>query len=363
MQREAQEFLAAHLPKRSLAERALSWTDFDADFSSKLGEAGLLGITFPKDLGGRGLGALERHVVLEELLAAGAPVAAHWMADRQSGPLLIRYGTEAVRERVVPAIAAGTAHFCIGMSEPEAGSDLAAVRTAATPVDGGYRVTGHKLWSTHVSRCQYMIALVRTAPDEQRHAGLSQLLVDLHGPGIEIRPTVDLLGHEHFGEVTFDEAFIPAENLIGNEGDGWKQVTEELAHERGGPERFLSSFALLEALVGHAAELGDGSLDADIGRLMAQFQTLRAMSLSVASRLESGADVRVEAALVKDLGTRFEQSIPALVARVTDATPMSFGGSALMEVQAATAMLAPSFTLRGGAKEILRGIVAKELLR
>ncbi len=153
-------FLQQHLPPSSPRERARSWTAFDADFSRALGALGFLGMTFPREYGGHGRSALERYVVVEELLAAGAPVAAHWMADRQSGPLLLRFGSEALKAAFLPRIARGEAYFCIGMSEPDTGSDLASVRTYAERVPGGYRLNGTKLWGTHVTRCPHMIALV-----------------------------------------------------------------------------------------------------------------------------------------------------------------------------------------------------------
>lgn len=358
------QFLTEALADRPAEARALSWTAFDADFSRALGEQGWIGITYPKELGGQDGSYLERYVVFEEVLAAGAPVAAHWIGDRQSGPLLLRYGSDALQRQFVPAIARGEAHFCIGMSEPDSGSDLASVRTFATRVDGGFRVSGTKLWSTHVTRCQHMIALVRTERDPaRRHDGLSQLLIDLDGPGIEVRPILDMAGHEHFGEVHFDEAFVPEERLIGRPGEGWRQVMAELAFERSGPERILSSFQLLLQLVRLAGPNPDDELARGIGDLVARLSTLRSMSLSVAARLQAGEDVALEASVVKDLGTGFEQSLPDAAHHLLGLPAMTEGGDSAMRVHGALSQLAPSFSLRGGTREILRGIIAKELLR
>lgn len=151
-------------------------------------------MTWPKEYGGQDRSALERYVVLEEMLAAGAPVAAHWIADRQSGPLLLKVGTEEQRRTLLPRIAAGECYFCIGMSEPDSGSDLAAVRTRAVPVPGGFRVNGTKLWTTYAHKSHYMLLFCRTGDGDDRHDGTSQLLVDLNTPGITIRPIEDLAG-------------------------------------------------------------------------------------------------------------------------------------------------------------------------
>jgi acyl-CoA dehydrogenase len=354
-------FLREHLPARSPAQRALSWTAFDADFSRKLGAHGFLGMTFPKTYGGHGRSALERYVVVEELLAAGAPVAAHWMADRQSGPLLLRFGSDLLKRSFLPRIARGEAYFCIGMSEPDTGSDLASVHTTADRVPGGFRVNGTKLWGTHVTRSPHMIALVRTERGlPQKHTGLSQLLIDLHGPGITVRPVLDLLGHDHFGEVTFEDAFVPEERLIGTEGQGWQQVVAELGLERSGPERFLSSFELLRQLAACATE---PEHERALGVLYGRLSVLREMSLSVAARLSRHEEVGVEAAVVKELGTTFEQDLPHVIHELLGTPVMRHGGDTLMQVHAVISQLAPSYSLRGGTREILRGIIAKDLLR
>ena len=247
---EIRDFLARELSGRSAAKRALSWGGFDREFSRKLGEAGFIGMTWPKKYNGHERTALERYVVLEESLAAGAPTSAHWVADRQSGPLLLRFGTEEQRQRFLPRIAKGELAFAIGMSEPDSGSDLASIRTRAERVEGGYRVNGTKIWTSNAHLSDYAIALFRTkvVPDK-KHEGLSQFLVDLKSEGISIRPIIDLAGGHHFNEVHFQNCFVPDDMLVGKEGDGWKQVTTELAFERSGPERYLSSIQLVIELI------------------------------------------------------------------------------------------------------------------
>ncbi len=331
----------------------------DPAFSRRLAARGWIGITWPRRYGGQERSYLERHAVVEELLAAGAPVAAHWIADRQTGPLLLRYGTEPQRERFLPAIARGECYFGIGMSEPDSGSDLASIRTTATPVEGGWRLRGTKLWTSHAHRSHYVIALVRTSPaGERKHEGLSQLIVDLRGEGVRVRPIRVLSGEEHFAEVVFEDAFVPRQMLVGREGDGWQQVTSELAYERSGPERFLSTFPLLVETVRELGpEPGRAGARA-LGELAARLCALRALSVDVARRLQAGVIPAVEAALVKDVGTRFERDVIEIARSQVD--PEAAGERFRHRYREAVTA-APGFTLRGGSSEILRGIVAREL--
>jgi alkylation response protein AidB-like acyl-CoA dehydrogenase len=360
LRREVRAFLAEKLTHRAPRERAQSWNGYDAGFSRELGRRGWIGMSWPKRYGGHERSALERYVVMEEMLAAGAPVAAHWMADRQSGPLLLRFGTEEQRQTFLPRIARGECFFCIGMSEPDSGSDLAAARTRALSVDGGFRVTGTKLWTTYGHRAHYMILFCRTS-EGKRQEGTSQLLVDLASPGITISPVIEMSGAHHFNEVSFNDVFVPANRLIGREGQGWTQVMSELAFERSGPERFLSTLPLLIELV---RELGaDWSPEAHraIGRLFAHLVVLRHLSRSVAGMLEAKQDPALQAALVKDLGAVFEQEIPELARLLVAAEPSVSASSEYAASLAVSMMAAPSFSLRGGTREILRGIIARGL--
>lgn len=288
-------------------------------------------------------------------------MGAHWIADRQSGPLLLRYGNEAQRQAHLPAIARGEMFFCIGMSEPGSGSDLASLKSSAIRTDSGWRVRGQKVWTTHAQHAHRMIALLRTSQAENRHQGLSQFLIDLSLPGITIRPIADLVGDQHFNEVFFDDVQVGHDALVGTEGEGWKQVTAELALERSGPERYLSSFQLFRCLVAAAGPRPSEPLLSLIGRTTAELWTLRQMSLSVAGRLARGQDPALEAAIVKDLGNSFEQELPRLVQGLADTDVDLVDSGALNEVLGFLLQVSPSFSLRGGTREILRGIVARGL--
>ena len=351
--------IAEHAHGWDPIKRANSWTTADPAFSRILGAAGYLGMVWPKQYGGHERHPLERYVVMEELLAAGAPVAAHWIADRQTGPLLLRYGTEYQRRKYLPGFARGEAYACIGLSEPGAGSDLASVRTSARRTDEGYRVNGQKLWTSGAHHARAILALVRTQTGSERNAGLSQMMIDLDTPGITIRPIIDLAGVHHFNEVFFDDVLVPAGALVGAEGNGWTQVVAELAIERSGPERYLSSHALLVALIDHLGSNADAAARALVGRATADLWTLRQMSMSVTAKLAHGEDPVVEAAIVKDLGNAYEQDLPRAV---QDAIALDLlSGSALADVLHLLLLTSPSFSLRGGTKEILRGIVARGL--
>lgn len=358
---EIRAFLDRELAGRPAVARAHSWMLFDADFSRKLGAQGWIGLVWPKEFGGHERTAIERYVLLEELLAAGAPVGAHWIADRQSGPALLRYGTEEQKKSYLPAMARGETYCCIGMSEPNSGSDLASVRTRAAKVDGGWLINGQKIWTTHAHQCQLMIALIRTQEvnEDNRHKGLSQFLVELDNPGIDIRPIPDLVGEVHFNEVFFDNAFIPDGALLGTEGEGWKQVTSELSLERSGPERYLSCTQLFLELLKTVGPNPRDAMKGLIGRLAAEMWTLRQMSLSVAGQLAKKHDPAIEASIVKDLGNSFEQRLPELVQALFDGSEGLEDDGDFSRTLAFLLQSSPSFSLRGGTREILRGVIAR----
>lgn len=360
---EVQAFLQSEWTPPPAHVRARSWMGFDADFSRQLAQRGWVGLTLPSAYGGGGRDAYARYVLVEELLAVGAPVAAHWIADRQSAPLILRYGTEEQRQFYLPRICAAEVFFCIGMSEPNAGSDLASVGSRATRCEAGWRLNGRKIWTTYAHKAHYMIALVRTsgeAADRQR--GLSQLIVDLSLPGVTVRPIHDLSGDAHFSEVFFDDVLLPESALIGQEGDGWKQVNAELAFERSGPERIYSSMVLLETWIQSLRAQPAPERHAEtVGRLLTQLATLRQMSIAVTAKLAQGESPIIEAALLKDLGTEFEQSIPTLLTAMLADDPAADVDPELSRTAAYLTAVAPTFSLRGGTREILRGMIARGL--
>lgn len=362
LRQSVRDFIRDELASGGFVPAVDCWLNsWDAAFTRKLAARGWLGMTIPVEYGGHGRSFLERFVVTEELLAAGAPLAAHWISDRQIGPSLMKFGSEEQRRKLLPGIAKGEIFFAIGMSEPDSGSDLASVRTKAVRVDGGWQLSGSKIWTSGAHLAHYFIVLARSAAldPEQRHAGLSQLIVALDSPGIDIRPIVSMNGHHHFNQVFFDNVFVPDAMLFGRAGDGWKQVTSELSYERSGPERFLSTVAVLSEMAS-ATQRGDLPPDPELGRTFARLMALHQMSISVADALSNGQPTDQEAAIVKVLGTATEGDVAELAA-LTGAGS-SDGGLARLRAMTATALLSrPGFTLRGGTNEILRGVIARGL--
>jgi alkylation response protein AidB-like acyl-CoA dehydrogenase len=361
--RRVREFLAQEGKQGRYVPHRCSWSTFDPEFSQRAGAAGFIGVTWPRQYGGQALSSLVRFVITEEMLAAGAPCGAHWIADRQSGPQILRYGSERARSEIVPRIVRGECFFGIGMSEPDSGSDLAAVRTRALKTDGGWVINGSKIWTSQAHRVHYLIALVRTGDaGEDRHDGLTQFIIDLSQPGVTVRPIHNLSGGHEFNEVFFADYFVPDDTMVGAEGQGWAMVTGELAFERSGPDRFLTDYRLLTALIDRVGTQPDVRSAVEIGRLVAHLAALLRMSTAVAGMLDQGRSPNVEAALVKDVGTAFEREVPEIARRLIPVQPsLDDHADRFAETLAHVVLHAPSFTLRGGTREILRGIIARGL--
>lgn len=361
---EVREFVAQEFPfGRYLPELGINAAS-SPEFSRRLGDRGWLGMVIPREYGGPGRTAVERFIVVEELLSAGAPISAHWVGDRQTAPGLLAYGTEEQKRRFLPAIVSGEYFFCLGLSEPGSGSDLASVRTRATRTDGGWLLNGLKTWTSGAHHAHYMVALCRSSPMEDiKQAGLSQFIVEMKSEGITVSPIRSLNGFHHFNEVLLENVFVPDEMVLGEIGSGWHQITSELAYERSGPDRFLTTFPLLQYFLTFrgSPDLG-AEAERQIGRLVARYWVLRNLSLSVARSLDAGMVPVVEAALVKDVGTLFEQEVVDVIRDLTDAE-QNPDGDLFDQVLAEATITAPTFTLRGGTNEVLKTVAAKHLLR
>jgi alkylation response protein AidB-like acyl-CoA dehydrogenase len=321
-------------------------------------------MTWPKKYGGQERSFLERYVVTEEFRVANAPVRLHFVADRQSGPVIIRYGSERIKADILPRICKGEVCFAIGMSEPGSGSDLFAASTKATKTKGGWLINGTKVWTSSAHHAHYLIGLFRTSPPtkENRRHGLTQFVVDMKTPGITVNPIYQLTGQHDFNEVVFEDAFMPDDHVLGEVDGAWKQATSELAYERSGPERFLETFYVLTELVRVLGPKPDTRGAEGIGRLVAQVHALRRMSVSVAGMLHAGKEPVVEAAIVKDVGTIWEQDLPNKARDLAAfAEEVSANRASFEEHLAYATMIAPKLTIQGGTTEILRGIIARGL--
>jgi acyl-CoA dehydrogenase len=337
---------------------------YNRGFSRRVGAKGWIGMTWPKRYGGHDRSQLERYVVTEEFRVVNAPSHLHFVADRQSGPVLLKYAPEHVKNDILPRICRGELCFAIGMSEPGSGSDLFAAKTKASKVDGGWRINGSKIWTTSAQIADYMLALFRTSPPtkENRRHGLTQFLVKMKTPGIAVNPIYQMTGKPGFNEVVFEDAFVPDDHVMGEIDGAWKQATSELAYERSGPERFLDTFYVLLELIRALGPAPDLRGAEGLGRLVAQLHTLRRMSVSVAGMLQAGKEPVVEGSIVKDLGTVWEQKLPGRVRDLAAFLESEIVNRATLEDQLAYATtIAPKLTIQGGTTEILRGIIARGL--
>lgn len=358
LQAEVRAFIAEHHHVMGFSRG-----EHNREFSRAMGRKGWIGMTWPKQYGGHERSAFERYVVIEEMLVAGAPLSAHYTGDRQSGPNILRFGTEEQKQYFCPRIAAGELTFCIGMSEPGSGSDVAATRTRAAKVEGGYRINGSKLWTSNAHNSDYAILFCKMAgtDDTDRHGGASQFLLDMKTPGVEVKPVINLLGEHHFNEIFLTDVFVPQAMLLGQEGNGWNQLTSELAFERSAPDRFLMFFQMLKQMVAMAGPDPDRATASALGKLIAQLSTLRGMSLSIAGMLQEGYSPNNESAVVKDLGTRYEQDIPVIARQLFPAEPEQEAVDTYARMIALATMNAPRLSIQGGTREILRGIIARGL--
>jgi alkylation response protein AidB-like acyl-CoA dehydrogenase len=367
LRHQVRAFLRERLPAGTFEPGLGMASPADPQFSAELAERGWVGMAVPAQYGGRDATAVERFVVVEELLRWGAPVGHHWVADRQIAPILLRFGTDKQKQWLLPRICRGELCFCIGMSEPDAGSDLASVRTRAVRGDGIWRISGTKVWTSNALRADFMIALCRSG-DGSRHEGLSRFLIDMRSPGVTIRPIPFLDGSsEHFAEVVFDDVAVPDDMVIGEIGQGWTQNTSELAFERSGPDRWISTFLLVQEFMRAEPDLAASATGSRwIGEVAAQYWVLRRLSLAVARSIDAGATPSAEAALIKEMGTRFEQDVVTALRELLDRELVCGlqrpDGSPLFERLLRRAVLdAPSYTIRGGTTEILRSVAAKAL--
>ncbi len=373
MRAEAAAFVQAELDAGTIQPAGNSWlSGFDRDLSKRIAAKGWIGLTWPTRYGGAGRSYVDRLTVYEPFLAAGAPLGSHWMADRQMAPSILAHGTEEQKERYLPEIRSGDATYCIGMSEPQAGSDLAGVRTRAVRSGDGWVVNGHKIWTSLAHHADYIYLLARTDTDSERHEGLSELIVPLRAGGVTVTPINEMSGASHFNEVFFEEVAVPPDALIGTEGQGWRQVTGQLGYERAGLERVMSVWPMLEAmraeLAGDGAAAGAGAdprrLE-ELGELEAAALVARQFLFRAAAVADEGRAPDHEAAMAKVLATTVEQQMVEVASRwagpaarlAPDSPGTAFGGHLFPAW-----LVAPSFSIRGGTNEILRGIVARRAL-
>lgn len=335
-----------------LEVREDSWiVGYDREVSLELGRRGWLGMTWPKAYGGHERSPLERFVVTEALIAAGAPIAASWFTDRQMGPSILAFGTEEQKQRFLPPMTRGEANWCIGMSEPDNGSDLAHLRTRAVRDGDTFTVTGTKVWTSFAATADFMYLICRTDPDAPAHKGLSELIIDMTSSGIEVAPIEDMTGNRHFCQVVLDEVRVPAANLVGTENGSWGQTMRQLEHERGGIDRWISNRALFLDAVARA-DTADPLVRLEVADLEGRYRIGRLLVLrEVLGQAPSGFS-----AATKTAGTEYEQRVAGFASRV-------LGPEATLWNRWTRAVCyAPAYTIMGGTSNVLRSILGERVL-
>ena len=336
----------------------------DPAFALELADRGWLGMTWPTSVGGGGRAAIERFVVFEGLISEGAPLASSYFADRQIGPTLLQFGSVEQQARWLPGILAGTDTWCVGMSEPDAGSDVASLRTRAEPAADrdGWVVNGAKVWTSGAAVADWCYVIARTDPAARPHVGLSELVVDMRSPGIEVRPIVDQTGDRHFCEVTFTDVFVPADHLVGEVNGSFRQVMRQMEHERGGIDRLVSNRRLyLDCLPFARTD------DARVRQELAAIETGYRIGRLLVLREVLGQAPGQFSAATKTACTEHEQRVAAFCARVLGARAQAWEPSEpsaddLAFRVARNLVYAPAYTLMGGTTQILRTIVADRIL-
>jgi alkylation response protein AidB-like acyl-CoA dehydrogenase len=329
-----------------------SWINgFSREVSRELGTRGWIGMGWPKEHGGGARPPLDRLIVAEELITAGAPIGASWFADRQMGPALIAYGTPAQQQRYLPLILSGETTWCIGMSEPNAGSDLASLQTSATRDGDHYVINGQKIWTSFAARSDFCYLICRTSREAAPHRGISELIVPMDTPGIEVRPIRDLTESEHFCEVWFTDVRVRAENLVGVEGGAFSQTMRQLEHERGGIDRLVSNRALFE-IARARADTSDPLVRQELAALEIGYRVGRLLVMrSVMGQAPAGF-----AAATKCMCTELEQRVAGFVAR-------TLGPEALLWNDLTRGIVyAPGYTIMGGTSNVLRNILGERVL-
>ncbi len=327
----------------------------DREFSRELAERGWLGMTWPVEHGGGGHSALERFVVVEALIATGAPIAATWFADRQIGPTLLQFGDDEQRRRWLPGIINGTDQWSIGMSEPDAGSDVASIRTRAVRDGDHWVVNGQKIWTSGAADADWIYLIARTDPEAKPHQGLSEFIVDMNSPGVTIKPIKDATGNQHFCEVFFEDVLVPDAHLVGQPNGSFSQVMRQMEHERGGIDRLLSNRAIYDVLLDEVRAAG-GIADPLIRQELARAETIYTLARQMIMREVVGQAPAGWSAITKTLATEFELDVADLCGRLIGADAM------LWNRVSRNICYAPAYTLMGGTTMILRNIIGERVL-
>ena len=329
-----------------------SWVNgYSEEFAKVMAAEGWIGMTWPKEHGGGGRPRIARIVMAEEMISAGAPIATSWVADRQMGPSIIAFGTPEQRAEFLPGILSGETTWCIGMSEPHAGSDLASLSTSATPDGDHWVINGQKIWTSFAAVADYCYLICRTSSDGPPHQGTSEIIVPMDRPGIEVRTITDMTTGRHFCEVFFSDVRVGSENLVGVEGDAFKQTMRQLEHERGGIDRLVSNRPLYDDAL-EVADRSDPIVRDEIASLEIGYRIGRLLVYREALRQAPAGF----SAATKCFCTEHQQRVAQFASRV-------LGPAALVDDFVSRAIsYSPAYTIMGGTSQVMRNIIGERVL-
>ena len=361
-------WLAEQVPETTPGAPRVWAADELRAWSKALHAAGYAGLTWPAEHGGRGLSPAYQAIYAEESALAEAPDHAGVIGLGMVGPAIVHYGTDAQKATHLPRILSGETIFCQGFSEPDAGSDLASVRTRARRTDDGYVVDGEKVWSSYAHLADYCLLLARTDPDAAKHRGLTCFLLDMRAPGVEVRPLRQLSGDTDFNQILLTGVELPEDSVLGEPGQGWRVALTTLAHERGtfGITLTARLAVQLDRLVKTAKACGadtDPRVRAEIAELYVDLQGLRFTGYRALAAMERTGEPGPESSILKLRWSRANQRAGALALRLlgpgaaADRTDAFWGGYWQHH-----RLRSRANSIEGGTSEILRGIVAERVL-
>ncbi len=367
---EVRDFLEGEIRQGYFQPRCDAWIQgYSPEFTKKVSQKGWIGLSWPKEYGGQGRSHIDRLILTEEMLRYGAPAACHWFADRQIGGGILNYGSEEQKKEILPIIIAGDAYVGLGLSEPEAGSDLASLRTKASEDGDNYILDGQKMWTSCGMFMNYIYLVARTDPEAPQHRGISEFIIKTDLPGITITPTIDITGSTAWAEVFFDGVRIPGNSLIGQKNRGFYQVVNQLDYERAGLERLMGNYPLFDAIIQFTKETKrkgqplskDPDIRQKIAQLQVEFEIGRLLTYRVVMVMEEGRAPNVEAAMAKAYSTAFEQHLASTAIDI-----QGLYGQLLEESKWAPIFgMAPhsylastGYSLQAGTSEVLRNIIA-----
>ena len=367
---EVRNFLVDEINKGAFRPMCDGWIQsFSWDFTKKVAAKGWLGINWPKEYGGLGRSHIDRLILTEEMLRYGAPAACHWFAERQIGRAIYVYGTEEQKQEILPKILRGEACIGLGMSEPEAGSDLAALKTRAVEDGDYYIISGQKMWASCALYMTYIYLVARTDPTAPKQKGISEFVIDCNIPGITVRPTIDITGSEAWGEVFFDNVRIPKKYLIGEKNRGYYQILNQLDYERSGMERLMGNYPLFNAIIKFSKEtIRNGTpiceepiIRSRLVQLRVEFEVGRMLLYRVVQVMEKGKAPNIEAAIAKPFCTTWEQHLAGIATDILGLYGQLWKESKyapMMGMAPYSFLASKGYSLQAGSNEILKGIVA-----